>query len=102
MGGCESWRGVVRGDALEAAAPCDGEAGDQDQESSRVWARGFPGTDVERDAWAGWPARIAAIIGADLGVDAHRMQTVLETHVRAHLGELSDPRIESGGGPDLR
>ena len=56
----------------------------------------------ERDAWAGWPARIAAIIAADLGVDAHRMQTVLETHVRAHLGELSDPRIESGGGPDLR
>lgn len=53
VGGCESWRGVVRGDALEAAAPCDGEAGDQDQESSRVWARGVPGTDVERDAWAG-------------------------------------------------
>ena len=50
----------------------------------------------ERDAWAGWPARIAAIIAADLGVDAHRMQTVLETHVRAHLGELAEVR------PDLR
>ena len=50
----------------------------------------------ERDAWAGWPARIAAIIAADLGVDAHHMQTVLETHVRAHLGELAEVR------PDLR
>jgi hypothetical protein len=50
----------------------------------------------ERDAWAGWPARIAAIVAADLGVDAHRMQTVLETHVRAHLGELAEVR------PDLR
>jgi hypothetical protein len=50
----------------------------------------------ERDAWAGWPARVAAIIAADLGVDAHRMQTVLETHVRAHLGELAEVR------PDLR
>jgi hypothetical protein len=50
----------------------------------------------ERDAWAGWPARIAAIIAADLGVGAHQMQTVLETHVRAHLGELAEVR------PDLR
>ena len=64
MGGCESWRGVVRGDALEAAAPCDGEAGDQDQESSRVWARGFPGTDVERDAWAGRVARTGRVARA--------------------------------------
>jgi hypothetical protein len=44
----------------------------------------------ERDAWAGWPARIAAMIAADLGISAHRMQTVLEAHVRQHLGELGD------------
>jgi hypothetical protein len=50
----------------------------------------------ERDAWAGWPARIAAMMAADLGIGAHRMQSVLETHVRQHLGELSDVR------PDLR
>ena len=50
----------------------------------------------ERDAWAGWPARIAAVIAADLGIGAHTVQTVLESHVRAHLGELSDVR------PDLR
>src|SRR5512134_3686569 len=50
----------------------------------------------ERDAWAGWPARIAAMMAADLGISAHAMQTVLETHVRQHLGELTEVR------PDLR
>ena len=48
----------------------------------------------ERDSWAGWPARIAAIMAADLGIGAHRMQTVLEAHVRQHLGELADVRPE--------
>ena len=48
----------------------------------------------ERDAWAGWPARIAAMMAADLGISAHRMQTVLEAHVRQHLAELSDVRPE--------
>ncbi len=50
----------------------------------------------ERDAWAGWPARVAAMMAAELGIGAHAVQTVLESHVRAHLGELSDVR------PDLR
>ena len=50
----------------------------------------------ERDAWAGWPARVAAMMAADLGISAHRMQTVLEAHVRQHLTELADVR------PDLR
>ena len=50
----------------------------------------------ERDAWAGWPARVAAMMAADLGVGAHVMQTVLETYVRQHLGELTEVR------PDLR
>ena len=40
----------------------------------------------ERDAWAGWPARVAAMMAADLGLSPHAMQTVLETHVRQHLG----------------
>jgi hypothetical protein len=48
----------------------------------------------ERDAWAGWPARIAAMMAADLGIGAHRMQTVLEAHVRQHLEELADVRPE--------
>jgi hypothetical protein len=48
----------------------------------------------ERDAWAGWPARVAAMMAADLGIGAHAMQTVLESHVRQHLGELADLRTE--------
>ena len=44
----------------------------------------------ERDAWLGWPARIAAQMAADLGVSPHAMQTLLESHVRQHLEELAD------------
>ena len=42
------------------------------------------------DVWLGWPARVAALMAAELGVSAHALQTVLETHVRQHLGELAD------------
>ena len=44
----------------------------------------------ERDAWSVWPARIAALMAAELGQDAHTMQKVLETYVRAHLAELAE------------
>jgi hypothetical protein len=48
----------------------------------------------ERDAWVQWPARVAALIAAEFGVDAHTMETVLDKHVRQHLAELSDVRVE--------
>ena len=48
----------------------------------------------ERDTWAGWPARVAAMMAADLGIGTHAVQTVLETHVRQHLGELAEVRPE--------
>jgi hypothetical protein len=48
----------------------------------------------ERDAWAGWPARVAAMMAAELGIGAHSVQTVLETHVRQHLKELAEVRLE--------
>ena len=50
----------------------------------------------ERDAWANWPARVAAMIAAELGVDPHQAHTVLERHVRDHLAELAEIR------PNLR
>ena len=50
----------------------------------------------ERDAWAGWPARVAAMMAAELGLDPHAMQTILEAQVRQHLGELADIRPELG------
>jgi hypothetical protein len=46
----------------------------------------------ERDAWVNWPARVAALIAAELAVDAAAMQKALETHVRAHLDELAGVR----------
>lgn len=44
----------------------------------------------ERDSWCTWPARVAALIAAELGVEAHAMQRALEHHVRAHLQELAE------------
>ena len=49
-----------------------------------------------RDAWVNWPARAAALMAADLGVEPAVMQKVLEKHVRAHLDELAEVR------PDFR
>jgi hypothetical protein len=50
----------------------------------------------ERDAWVNWPARVAAMIAAELDVDSHTLHTVLERHVRDHLAELAEVR------PNLR
>jgi hypothetical protein len=46
----------------------------------------------ERDAWVNWPARVAAMMAAELEVDAHKLHTVLERHVRDHLAELAEVR----------
>jgi hypothetical protein len=47
-------------------------------------------TRDERDAWANWPARVSAMIAAELEVDPHQTHTVLERHVRDHLVELAE------------
>jgi hypothetical protein len=49
-----------------------------------------------RDAWVNWPARAAALIAAEMGADPATMQKVLEAHVRAHLDELAEGRIDLG------
>ena len=61
---------------------------------SRATALVFRLAREERDTWVNWPARIAALMAAELGVEAHPMQKVLETHVRAHLAELAELRPE--------
>ena len=48
----------------------------------------------ERDAWINWPARVAALMAAELGVEAHPMQKALEKHVRAQLAELAEVHPE--------
>ena len=62
----------------------------------------------ERDVWVTWPARVAALMAADLSascseasgqefvVEPAAMQKVLERHVRSQLDELAEIR------PDLR
>lgn len=50
----------------------------------------------ERDAWLNWPARVAALMAAELAVETHAMQKILETHVRAQLAALAELR------PDFR
>ena len=50
----------------------------------------------ERDVWVNWPARAAALMAADLGVEPAAMQKVLEKHVRAQLDDLAEVK------PDLR
>jgi hypothetical protein len=51
---------------------------------------------AERDAWVNLPARAAALIAAELGLDPAAMQKVLETHVRAHLDDLAEVRFDLG------
>ncbi|MGH6917104.1 MAG: hypothetical protein ACREJ0_05290, partial [Geminicoccaceae bacterium] len=58
----------------------------------------------ERDAWVNWPARVAAMMAAELSascsktpdgtvlVDQHSLHTLLERHVREHLAELAEIR----------
>ncbi|MCW5716267.1 MAG: hypothetical protein KIS68_00400 [Bauldia sp.] len=48
----------------------------------------------QRDAWVNWPSRAAALMAAELGVEAATMQKALETHVRAHLDGLAEVRPE--------
>jgi hypothetical protein len=59
---------------------------------ARAVAQVFKLAREERDAWVNWPARVAAIVAAELEVDTHKLHTVLERHVRDHLAELAEIR----------
>jgi len=48
----------------------------------------------EREAILAWPARVAAEMAAELGVDAHRLQTLMDARLRRHLAERSDVRVQ--------
>jgi len=82
-------------------AKLKGELVDRDRAKAMV----FRLAREERDAWVTWPARVAALIAAELQasiseavgqqatLDVGATQRVLESHVRAHLEELAEPRI---------
>ena len=61
---------------------------------ARTTAMVFDLARRERDAWIGWPPRVAATMAAELGVDPHKMEQVLNAHLRLHLGELAEIRVE--------
>jgi hypothetical protein len=63
-------------------------------ERTRATALVFRLAREERDSWLNWPARVSALIAADLGVDAHAVQKIVEAHVRGHLAELAEVRPE--------
>jgi len=48
----------------------------------------------ERDAWIGWPARVAANMAAELGVEAHGLEQVLDRYLRDHLAIMAEVKVE--------
>ncbi|MDK3075937.1 hypothetical protein QO034_23075, partial [Sedimentitalea sp. JM2-8] len=62
----------------------------------------------ERDVWVTWPARVAALIAADISAEVEKttgvpatlepaiLHRVLETHVREQLDALADLRVSLG------
>jgi hypothetical protein len=62
----------------------------------------------ERDVWVTWPARVAALMAAQIAADVEKqtnkpvmieaaiLQRVLETHVREQLAALADLRVSLG------
>lgn len=48
----------------------------------------------ERDAWLNWPPRVAANMAAELGVDPHFFEQVLDRYLREHLSEMAEVKIE--------
>jgi hypothetical protein len=61
-------------------------------ERARALALVFRLAREVRDAWVNWPARAAALMAAELGVEPAAMQKVLEKHVRAHRDALAEVR----------
>ena len=41
-----------------------------------------------------WPPRVAANMAAELGVEAHRMEQVLERYPRRHLADMAEVKVE--------
>jgi hypothetical protein len=58
----------------------------------------FEGARAQRDAWLNWPARVGAMIAADLGLEADRVTEILTTHVYKHIEQLGDPDVRFDGG----
>lgn len=67
-----------------------GELVDRPKAESDVFALGRR----ERDAWINWPARVAANMAAELGIEAHTLEVTLDRYLRLHLADLAEIRVE--------
>ena len=75
---------------------------------ARVEALVFRLARQERDVWVTWPARVAALMAAQVAAEVEKasgkplligaatMQRVLDAHVRAQLEALADLRVSLG------
>jgi len=61
---------------------------------ARTTAMVFDLARRERDAWLNWPPRVAANMAAELGVDPHQMEQVLDKYLRRHLADMAEVKIE--------
>ncbi|MCP4243938.1 MAG: elements of external origin [bacterium] len=48
----------------------------------------------ERDSWLQLPARKAATMAAELGVDAHQLEQLLDRYIRDHMAELAEIKVD--------
>ncbi|CAB3779362.1 hypothetical protein LMG28688_00817 [Paraburkholderia caffeinitolerans] len=51
----------------------------------------FECSRASRDSWLNWPARVAPLIAADLGVEADKMTEILTEHVHKQIASLGEP-----------
>ncbi|WP_233872458.1 hypothetical protein [Paraburkholderia adhaesiva] len=55
----------------------------------------FESFRLQRDSWINWPARVAPLIAADMGIeDIEALADALSNHVRAQLSALGEPSGE--------
>ncbi len=48
----------------------------------------------ERDAWISWPARVSANMAAELGVEPHALEQILDRYLREQLAIMSEVKID--------
>ena len=53
-----------------------------------------------RDALLNWPARVSGLIAAEIGIDPHLLQTILQGHINDLLTEAADRFDPAGLGGD--
>lgn len=51
----------------------------------------------ERDSWLAWPARVSALMAAELGVEPRVLEALLDRNLRDHLAAMAEPDLDLKG-----